>query len=69
VFAGQDREVTDTARAYFTSYPPSSPPIALLRDGQLVYMMERWQMEGRPAPEIAADLVSAFAEHCSSAAR
>ena len=64
VFAGQDREATDRARGYFTGYPPSSPSIALLRDGQLVYMMERWQIEGRPAPDIARDLISAFEEHC-----
>ena len=64
VFAGQDREATDKARGYFTGYPPSSPSIALLKDGQLVYMMERWQIEGRPAPQIAEDLVAAFEEHC-----
>jgi putative YphP/YqiW family bacilliredoxin len=64
VFAGQDREATDRARGYFTGYPPSSPSIALLRDGQLVYMMERWQIEGRPAPDIARELVAAFEEHC-----
>jgi putative YphP/YqiW family bacilliredoxin len=65
VFAGQDKEATDRARSYFTGYPPSSPSIALLRDGQLVWMMERWQIEGRPAPEIARDLVAAFQEHCA----
>ena len=64
VFAGQDREATDKARGYFTGYAPSSPSIALLRDGQLVYMMERWQIEGRPAPQIAEDLKAAFEEHC-----
>jgi putative YphP/YqiW family bacilliredoxin len=64
VFAGQEREATDKARAYFTGYAPSSPSIALLRDGQLVYMMERWQIEGRPAPEIAAELVDALKKHC-----
>jgi putative YphP/YqiW family bacilliredoxin len=64
VFAGQEREATDKARGYFTGYPPSSPSIALLRDGKLVYMMERWQIEGRPAPEIAADLVDALKQHC-----
>ena len=66
VFAGQDKEATDQARGYFTGYPPSSPSIALLRDGQLVFMLERWQIEGRPAPDIAADLKSAFEEHCAS---
>jgi putative YphP/YqiW family bacilliredoxin len=66
VFAGQDREATERARGYFTGYPPSSPSIALLQDGQLVFMLERWQIEGRPAPDIAADLVAAFQEHCIS---
>jgi putative YphP/YqiW family bacilliredoxin len=65
VFAGQDREATEKARGYFTGYSPSSPSIALLRDGELVYMMERWQIEGRPAPEIARDLKAAFEEHCA----
>jgi len=65
VFAGQDKDATDRARGYFTGYPPSSPSIALLRDGQIVFMLERWQIEGRPAPDIAADLKSAFEEHCS----
>jgi putative YphP/YqiW family bacilliredoxin len=64
VFAGQDREATDRARGYFTGYPPSSPSIGLLKDGQLVFMLERWQIEGRPAPDIAEDLKSAFEEHC-----
>ena len=64
VFAGQDREATEKARGYFTGYPPSSPSIALLRDGQIVFMLERWQIEGRPAPEIARDLKAAFEEHC-----
>jgi putative YphP/YqiW family bacilliredoxin len=68
VFAGQDKDATERARGYFTGYPPSSPSIALLRDGQLVFMLERWQIEGRPAPEIAADLKSAFEEHCTGAA-
>jgi len=67
VFAGQDKDATDRARGYFTGYPPSSPSIALLRDGQIVFMLERWQIEGRPAPDIAADLKSAFEEHCSPA--
>ena len=69
VFAGQDREATDRARGYFTGYPPSSPSIALLRDGQLVFMLERWQIEGRPAPDIARDLRTAFEEHCGSDSR
>ncbi len=64
VFAGQDVEATAQARGYFTGYAPSSPSIAILRDGQLVWMLERWQIEGRPAEEIADDLVAAFDEHC-----
>jgi putative YphP/YqiW family bacilliredoxin len=66
VFAGQDREATDRARGYFTGYAPSSPSIALLKDGQLVFMLERWQIEGRPAPAIAQDLATAFQEHCAA---
>ena len=64
VFAGQDAEAADRARSYFTGYPPSSPSIALLKDGQIVFMLERWQIEGRPAEAIAEDLVGAFEEHC-----
>ena len=64
VFAGQDAEATEKARGYFTGYPPSSPSIAILRDGKLLWMMERWQIEGRPAEEIAEELVAAFEEHC-----
>jgi putative YphP/YqiW family bacilliredoxin len=66
VFAGQDPDSTRQARSYFPGYPPSSPSIGLLRDGELVYMMERWQIEGRDAAAIAADLVAAFEEHCAS---
>jgi len=64
VFAGQDAEATEKARGYFTGYAPSSPSIAILRDGKLVWMLERWQIEGRPAEEIAEDLVAAFDQHC-----
>ena len=64
VFAGQDLEATTRARSYFTGYQPSSPQIALLRDGQIVYMLERSQIEGRSADAIASDLVAAFDEHC-----
>ncbi len=67
VFAGQDAEATERARAYFTGYPPSSPSIALLKDGKLVYFMERWQIESRDAQAIAADLIAAFETHCASA--
>ncbi len=64
VFAGQDAEATARARGYFTGYPPSSPQIGLLKDGKLVFMLERWQIEGRPAEEIAKDLEAAFDEYC-----
>ncbi len=64
VFAGADIEATERARDYFTGYPPSSPSIALLKDGKLVYMLERRQIEGRDAPTIAEDLRKAFDQHC-----
>lgn len=64
VFAGQDVDATQRAREYFTGYPPSSPSIGLLKDGKLVFMLERWQIEGRPAPDIAEDLVEAFEKFC-----
>ena len=64
VFAGQDPDATDRARGYFTGYAPSSPQIALMKDGQIVFMLERWQIEGRPADAIAEDLVEAFEEFC-----
>jgi putative YphP/YqiW family bacilliredoxin len=66
VFAGQDNDATRQARSYFTGYAPSSPSIALLKDGAPVFMLERWQIEGRPASAIAADLVAAFDQHCGS---
>jgi len=65
VFAGQEKEATDRARSYFTGYPPSSPSIAILRDGQLVYLMPRRDIESREAPAIAADLKAAFDQFCS----
>ncbi len=68
VFAGQDTEATARARSYFTGYPPSSPSIALLRDGQLVFMLERRDIEGRDAFSIAEDLTSAFDRFCTPAA-
>jgi putative YphP/YqiW family bacilliredoxin len=64
VFAGQDPEAAQRARGYFAGYPPSSPSMGLLKDGKLVFMLERWQIEGRPAPEIAEDLVGAFKRFC-----
>jgi putative YphP/YqiW family bacilliredoxin len=66
VFAGQDVEATARARSYFAGYPPSSPQIGLLKDGQLVFMLERWQIESRPAEEIAHDLVNAFNKYCAA---
>lgn len=64
VFAGADIEATDRARSYFKGYRPSSPSIGLLRNGEPVFMLERHQIEGREAPEIAAVLRDAFDEHC-----
>lgn len=65
VFAGQELEATEKAREYFVGYPPSSPSVALLRDGELVYMMERHQIEGHTHLEIAEALKAAFNEHCA----
>jgi putative YphP/YqiW family bacilliredoxin len=65
VFAGQDADATERARSYFTGQPPSSPSIAILRDGQLVYMMPRRDIESREAPAIAADLKAALDKFCS----
>src|SRR5690242_16896049 len=64
VFAGQDADATARARSYFTGYPPSSPQMALFKDGALVFMLERRNIEGRPAQDIAADLTAAFDEYC-----
>ena len=64
VFAGQDLEATARAREFITGYPPSSPSIALLKDGDVAFMLERHQIEGRTADAIAQDLVNAFQEHC-----
>ena len=68
VFAGADVEATDRARGYFTGYPPSSPAIALLRGGKLIYMMERHQIENQEAQDIAAQLTAAFDTHCAKTA-
>ena len=65
VFAGQDTEAAARARSYFTGYAPSSPQIGLLKDGKLVFMLERHQIEGRTADQIADDLVGAFDQHCA----
>ncbi len=67
VFAGQDREATDQARSYFTGYAPSSPSIALMRDGKIVFMLERRDIEGRDPFSIANDLTSAFDRFCAPA--
>ena len=64
VFAGQDKEATAKAREYFAPYPPSSPSIALMKDGELVHFIERHQIENRSAEDIAADLTSAFDRFC-----
>ena len=64
VFAGQDMEATDRIRDYITGFPPSSPSVALFKDGELAYFMERHQIEGRHPAEIAADLRAAYEEHC-----
>jgi putative YphP/YqiW family bacilliredoxin len=67
VFAGNDRDATQRAREYLVGYRPSSPMIALFKDGQIVKMLERFQIEGRHAHDIAAELVRAFDEHCVGA--
>lgn len=65
VFAGADIEATERARSHFKGYPPSSPSIGLFRNGELVFMMQRHQIEGREAPEIARELTTAFDRHCA----
>jgi putative YphP/YqiW family bacilliredoxin len=67
VFAGQDREATERARSYFAGQPPTSPAIAILRDGKLVYLMQRFVIESATAPMIAAELSRAFSEYCAKA--
>jgi putative YphP/YqiW family bacilliredoxin len=68
VFAGQDVEAVQRARSYFTGYAPSSPQIALMKDGEVVYMLERHQIEGRTADDIAKDLTRAFDKYCEKTA-
>jgi putative YphP/YqiW family bacilliredoxin len=68
VFAGQDVEATQRARSYFTGYAPSSPQIALIKDGEVVYMLERHQIEGRTSDDIAKDLTRAFDKYCEKTA-
>ena len=64
VFAGQDQAATERARSYFTGYPPSSPSIALLREGRLIHMMERSDIEHREAADIALELRKVFEKFC-----
>jgi len=64
VFAGQDADATARARSYFVGYPPSSPQMGLFKDGRLVFMLERKNIEGRPAQDIATDLTAAFERYC-----
>ncbi len=65
VFAGQDREATERARSYFQGHPPTSPAIAMFRDGQLVYLMQRSAIETSTAPAIAQELTRAFEAYCA----
>jgi putative YphP/YqiW family bacilliredoxin len=69
VFAGMDVEATERARNHLTGYPPSSPSVALFRDGRLVHMMQRRDIENRDAPQIAELLREAFAAHCGEDGR
>ncbi|PIA78813.1 hypothetical protein BFR04_04580 [Gaetbulibacter sp. 4G1] len=64
VFAGVDKEAVDKAREYMIPFPPSSPCMALFKDGELVHMLERHHIEGRPAELIAENLVDAYNDHC-----
>lgn len=64
VFAGVDKEATDTARNYMLPYPPSSPSVALFKDGKLVHFVERHHIEGKPAEVIAQNLKAAYKEYC-----
>jgi putative YphP/YqiW family bacilliredoxin len=68
VFAGMETDATQRARVYFEGYPPSSPQIALLKNGRVLHMLERKDIEGRAAPDIAQDLVSAFETFCTGEA-
>jgi putative YphP/YqiW family bacilliredoxin len=66
VFAGQDREATERARSYFSGYPPSSPSIAIFREGKLVHMIQRSDIEHRDSQDIAAELKRVFDQHCAA---
>lgn len=65
VFAGMEKDAVDRARSYMVPFPPSSPSMALFKDGKLVHMIERHQIEGRPAQMIADSLIGAFDQYCS----
>lgn len=65
VFAGADIDATEQARSHFKGYPPSSPSVGLLRDGELVFILQRHQIEGREAPQIAQELTAAFDRFCN----
>jgi putative YphP/YqiW family bacilliredoxin len=67
VFAGQDREATERARSYFAGYPPSSPSIAIFREGKLVHMLQRSDIEHRDSLDIATELKRIFDQHCAAA--
>jgi putative YphP/YqiW family bacilliredoxin len=67
VFAGQDREATERARSYFEGHPPTSPAIGILRDGKLIYLMQRFVIEQATAQQIAGELIRAFDELCAPA--
>lgn len=64
VFAGVDKDAVDQARQHMVPFPPSSPSIALFKDGELIHMLERHHIEGRPAEMIAENLMDAYNEHC-----
>jgi len=64
VFAGMERDATQRAREYFRPYQPSSPQIALMKDGQLVHMIQRHEIEGKQAAQVAQSLAAAFEQHC-----
>ena len=68
VFAGQDREATERARSYFQGHPPTSPAVAILRDGQLIYLLQRSAIENSTAPAIAQELTRAFDNYCARTA-
>ena len=68
VFAGQDVDAVARSRGYFAEMPPSSPSMALFRDGELVHFVPRHLIEGRTAEQVASDLASAFDDHCAPAA-